>query len=212
MAHSCPFFIDVTIDSIIAAYEFHGYRLYTKGDYNINIFGIRCQQDIHSNAFNDLLGVLYRHNNCWQLIKADGTTDPGITSRRNPINEKGNAILQPGYYVKAFKLGYHKGQYRALVQNVNFRVWRDNDKDAELDFIGPADIGHFGINLHRANANWKSVEVNNWSAGCQVVADPNDYKAIIDVSEKSAKIYGNAFSYALFEEFPFFQEDQPRQL
>jgi len=186
------------IAAIVRAYREKNYKLYEHGDYNVNLFGIRNRDAIHSDTFNDKLGVLYMKDWDWRIIIADGTTDPGIDSRTNPVNKQGAAILPCGQYLRAFKLGKHKGQYNALVQNVPLPLYRDNNKDSKLDFVDLQEPAMCGINFHRASAVKKSTKVGNWSAGCQVVADPNDFNKIMEVINKSAEIYGSQFTYTLF--------------
>lgn len=195
--HSCPFYNQVTIDQMKKAYQKKNYPFYVNHDYNINLFGIRNTDDKDSNAFNDLIGLLYKQDDKWKLLKFDATTDPGIYYRQNPMCDKGCGAMIPGYYKGLFQLGYHKGQYRSLVQKGNVASYRDNNKDSKIDFVGK-DVGFFGCNLHRANEKYKSVQVDKWSAMCQVIADPADFASLLAVCEISAKAFGNSFSYALF--------------
>ena len=44
-------------------------------------------------------------------------------------NVKGTAILVPGQYRGAYKIGFHKGKYKALVQAKPVKLYIDNDKD-----------------------------------------------------------------------------------
>ena len=105
------------------------------------------------------------------------TTDPGITSMTKPVSYKGCAILVPGQYRSAWKLGYHKGKYEAIVQYKPVKVYRDNNKDAVYDF-NPKTVeeGTFGINIHKAGKH--STQVDNWSAGCQVLANKEDNELV----------------------------------
>jgi hypothetical protein len=51
-------------------------------------------------------------------------------------------------------------------------VYRDNNKNDVIDFVSQSlDTGVFGINLHHASATGESVQVDGWSAGCQVFAN-----------------------------------------
>ena len=186
------------IEKLFSAYERKGYRLYNSGDYNVNLFGVRNMGDLHSNGFNDLLGVLYILHGEFKLFVCAGTTDPGLTSRTKPINSHGTAILPCGQYPKAFKLGKHKGQYDALVQNRPLPLYRDNNKDGKVDLVNLFSPEMCGINFHRASAVRKSLQVDSWSAGCQVVADPKDFDEIMRILKESAKRYGPEFTYTLF--------------
>ena len=59
--------------------------------------------------------------------------------------------------------------------------------------------GIYGINIHRATSRegGKSVQVDKWSAGCQVIAANNDFKLLMEVVNKAAKVWGNSFTYTL---------------
>lgn len=197
---NAKWFNSVTVDKVIAAYRKLDYPLCVNGDYNLNIFGIRNEDDKDSNTFNDVIGLLYKVNGEWVLKKFDATTDPGTKARLNPINSKGCAILVPGYYKSAFRIGKHKGQYEALVQNTALPLYRDNNKDSKLDFVNAQDPEVAGINLHRATANagGKSTYVDMWSCGCQVVAANADFTELMKLVKQSSSIYGSTFSYALF--------------
>lgn len=202
----CPYFDKVTVESVTAAYARMNYPFFTKGNYNINLFGIR-NDDAEANTFNDLVGMLFKINDVWTLKKYNATTDPGLYYRLNPMNVAGTAILCSGYIPKAFKIGLHKG-IPALVQNVPFKVWRDNNKDKVLDWNENSDTasGMYAINMHRATSNkgGKSTLVDKWSAGCQVIAANNDMDEIMSIANTAAKTYGPVFSYALFTEKDFF--------
>jgi hypothetical protein len=73
-------------------------------------------------------------------------------------------------------VGLHKGQYEALKQKSNVKVFRDKNKDMIFD-MNPSTImeGVFGINLHRSNPKTESTYVENWSEGCQVFKRVKDF-------------------------------------
>lgn len=187
------------ISKLINLYTRLQYVLYKDGDYNVNLFGIRNSGDLHSNGFNDYLGVLYRLGGEWKIFVCMGTTDPGLTSRTVPVSTLGTAILPCGQYRKMFRLGKHKGKYEALVQNTPVPLFRDRNKDGKLDFTNLQPPAMCGINFHRANAKLTSKQVDSWSAGCQVVASPKDFDTIMTIIKESAKRYGSVFTYTLFD-------------
>lgn len=170
--------------------------------YDLNIFGIRTN-DNEANRFNDYLGVMYLADGQWNCFLFPGTTDPGTYWRENPMNVDGTAILVPGQYRGSHMVGEHKG-YPALQQKTPLKVYRDADKDNVLD-MDPTTIkeGMYGINIHRANKDQASVEVNKWSAGCQVLADPFQFEFLMALAKKSAAIHGNSFTYTLLTESDF---------
>lgn len=203
---SCLFLNMVTVSNTIAAYKRMNYPLFEKGNFNLNIFAIRANEQ-SANTFNDLIGILYKENDTWVLKRYAATTDPGLYYRENPINIEGTAILQDGYHKSAFRIGKHQGKYEALVQNRTLPLWRDNNKDDILDRMGETHNDLAGINIHRATAikNGVSKQVDKWSAGCQVIASNSDFNEFMFIVNQSAKIYGKTFSYALFTEQQFFQ-------
>ena len=58
----------------------------------------------------------------------------------------------------------------------------------------------FGINIHRSNEFWTRSTVDQYSAGCQVFNDPKEFNSFMNLIKKSAKIYGNCFTYTLVNE------------
>ncbi|HUX53943.1 MAG TPA: hypothetical protein VMV56_05995 [Williamwhitmania sp.] len=193
-----------TLDSIKSTMSKKGYRFFDGGDYNMNIIGVRSTNR-RPEYFDDEFYLIYRdeegrlNQHCFS-----GSTDPGIDSLKDPISSKGCAILMPGQYLGLWSLGFHKGQYEALVQVKPCKVFRDGNKDDVLDFY-PTSVeqGIFGINFHHANAALASLRVGRWSAGCQVVQDPKEFLFAIELFKKSAAAYGNSFSYTLLEENDF---------
>lgn len=202
---NASFFNKITLESVENAFKKNGYKYCTNGDYNLNIFGIRNQDDKDANTFNDVVGVTYKENGKWVLKKYDATTDPGFTGRLSPINSKGVAILVPGQHSGCWQLGLHQGKYRALVQRKPVPVYRDNNRDKKLDFDEKSiDVGMHGINIHRSSATGTSVRVDGWSQGCSVLANYLNFQEFISICDKSAKIYGNSFTYTLFTQSQFF--------
>ena len=113
-----------------------GYAYFNKGKYNLNIIGIRNAGNNVTNKFDDVIVVEYidmygiKSRNIFAA-----TTDPGITSMTKPVSYKGCAILVPGQYRSAWKLGYHKGKYEAIVQYKPVKVYRDNNGENKLPGI-----------------------------------------------------------------------------
>lgn len=191
----------VSISALLSAMALSKYTVF-EGELNLNIIGIRAS-NTKANTFNDLICVLYQQSGEWQLKQYKATTDAGVYWRKNPMNIDGTAVLVPGQHRSLWQLGYHQGKYRALVQNKPVLVLRDNDKNAELETdLTAAELqsGYFGINCHRASETQESKQVDKWSAGCQVLANPNNYDEFITLCEQSAKRYGPTFSYTLLEQ------------
>ena len=177
-----------------------GYTFFTKGVYNLNIIGIRHKGNNITNHFDDYIVVIYntdKEKNVKRIFQC--TTLPGKKAMEHPIQIKGTAILKEGQYRGAYKVGYHKGKYKALCQKKPLIVYRDNNKDQVYD-LSPISIdkGIFGINIHKAGDN--STLVDGWSYGCQVLAKSIDFNALMRLVDKSASIYGNSFTYTLINE------------
>ncbi len=85
-------------------------------------------------------------------------------------------------------------------------VYRDPDRDSDLDIQDAvSDTGFFGINIHRANESRASVQVDRWSAGCQVLQDPDHFAFLMQLCERQRQKFqsGDAFTYTLLEQLDF---------
>lgn len=177
-----------------------GYAFFTKGEYNLNIIGVRHKGAKVTNHFDDCLVVIYNTSNEKNVKRVfTCTTLPGKKAMEHPMQVKGTAILKEGQYRGAWKIGYHKGKYKALCQAKPVPVYRDGNKDDKFD-LNPISIdrGIFGINIHKAGDN--STLVDGWSYGCQVLAKSLDFNALMRLAERSASIFGNSFTYTLINE------------
>ena len=174
------------------------YAYFTEGSYNMNIIGVRAKTDkVVTNKFDDFIILEYKDEYekwCRQIYKA--TTDPGITWIKDPMDSKGCAMMVPGQYRGLWRIGMHKGKYKALVQNRPVSVYRDNNKDSVYDIeAATINTGVFGINLHHAGAD--SVQVDKWSAGCQVVARLRDFQQLMSIVSKQK---APSYTYTLIKE------------
>ena len=167
-------------------------------DYNLNIVGIRSKNQT-VNEFNDYIGAFYEtEDGKWRSKFWKATTDPGTYYLLNPMNVTGTAVLVPNQYRSSFKVGYHQGRYKALVQCKSVDVYRDNNRDSNLDFDRSSiERGMFGINIHRASTNTKRVD--KWSAGCQVFANLKDFNEFMQLVEASSRVWGSRFTYTLLD-------------
>ena len=169
--------------------------------YELNIAGVRSRQS-RPNKFDDFIHVFYkREDGDWLINSFPATTDPGIYWLRSPMNENGTAILCPGQYKDSHRIGVHRGKYQALVQQNTLQVYRDNNRDDVIDY-NPAKkySGIFGINIHRAAVKGITKQVDVHSAGCQVLADVEDFNLLMTLANRHKKLYGNSFTYTLLEE------------
>jgi len=167
--------------------------------YDLNLVGIRTN-DLNANTFNDHFVVMYLYEGRWCLFDLPCTTDPGLYWREHPMNVNGTAILKPGQYRSAYSIGEHKG-YPALVQRVELPVYRDDNHNPLLEpDESTVERGYFGINIHRASSKHASTQVDKWSAGCQVIADPYHFEFLMMLCRKSVALFSNAFTYTLLTE------------
>jgi len=187
-----------------------GYKYFTGNGgqfpYDVNIVGVRNSKTKNrvTNAFDDIMTISYMDENQeWQYHEYGCTTDPGMYyTEKQLLNKDGVAIVKPGQYRKSHILGLHQGKYEALVQRGRITVYRDQNMDDEYDLNeNDTQNGLFGINIHRATAKkgGKSIRVDKWSAGCQVIADNDDYNEFIDICNKAKNYWGNSFTYTLIE-------------
>lgn len=189
-----------------------GYKVFTNGDYNLNLFGIRSPETT-SGSYNDLLGCAYKVNGQWRVDYWAATTDPSIYYRENPMNVKGTTILVPGQYRGVYKVDLHAGKYLALCQRGGpVTVWRDANKDSVLDHDVPEDTGFFGVNIHASTSTPydetrdqdrdENSDVGVWSAGCQVHATATGFRAMMDLVDKQIETHPTweeSFTYTLLD-------------
>lgn len=187
----------LTYDGIKTKYESKGYKFFDKGDFNVNIFGFRLT--VSTNAWDDCIGIAYRENGVKKVVAYKASTDPGMYYLNHPMNSGGTAILKEGQYRGSHKIRLHAGRYEALGQCGWLKLFRDGDLDNEHDFDPESITDSFGdgINIHHGYNSWR-VEKN--SAGCQVIKMVSDFNEFMDICRNAAAIWGNKFSYTLFDE------------
>ncbi|GAB4372529.1 MAG: hypothetical protein Kow0042_15900 [Calditrichia bacterium] len=194
------------LEDTISVMERKGYKVFrNENGFDLNIVGIRTRE-LQANRFDDFMTVFYRMNGEWIFNVFKCTTDPGAYWLNNPerMSALGTAILKEGQYSRAHRLGKHRGQYAALVQNSPLTVIRDANRDSVLDLdSGREETGMFGINIHRASAKHESVQVDRWSAGCQVLCDPFQYEFFLKLCRQGREAFGNSFTYTLLNESDF---------
>ena len=185
--------------AITNALRLKTYEIYNK-PYQLNIIGIRSVDTV-PNRFDDEIHVFFKNNsNQWVHYIFPATTDPGTYWLKNPLNPQGTAILSQGQYQNSYQIGLHGGKYYALVQSKPVTVLRDYDRNAILDFNnGKTETGMFGINIHHASVNGTTKTVDNYSAGCQVFANINEFNLFMQLCERHKQLYGNSFTYTLID-------------
>ena len=179
-----------------------GYAFFEKGDYNINIVGVRNESG-RADVFDDFMNVIYKVNGEWVVDSYVITTEPGTSILRRPINSKGTAILVPDQYRSTYKIDIHGGKrkYTALCQRSGeVQVWRDGNKDGKPDYVGSKDKGFYGINIHRQWGSDEREYTGGVSAGCQVFQSSVDFYEFMETCNKAADKWGNSFTYTLINE------------
>ena len=197
-----------TREQIMNVVEGKGYKYFHDNNnksYDVNIIGIRNSKTNGrvTNAFDDLMTIAYKNaDGEWMYHEFPCTTDPGTHWVENILNPDGVAILKPGQYRGSHKLRLHQGKYLALGQKKPVKVYRDANLDGKYDLIEESvKEGIYGINIHRATSRsgGKSTRIDKWSAGCQVIADNDDWHEFLDICQAAREIHGNSFSYTLIE-------------
>ena len=184
------------------ALENKGYAFFERGDYNLNIVGVRNDSG-RPDIFDDCISLFYKVGGEWVWDSYVATTEPGTSILRRPlksVRHKGTAILVPGQYKSVYQVGIHGGKrkYTALVQRGGkVEVYRDNNRDAAADTDVVTEKGMFGINIHRHWGPDEREYTGGVSAGCQVFQSSVDFYEFMDTCNKSADVYGNSFTYTL---------------
>lgn len=184
-------------------FEQMGYAFFKKGDYNLNIIGIRSRSG-SAQTFDDNMLVVYKVKSKWCVECYEITTEPGTRILKRPLKEvahKGTAILVPDQYRGVYQIGWHgsksKGHVALCQRGGKVKVWRDNNRDEKPDYHGPADEGWYGINIHRHRGSSAQINTNGVSAGCQVFRSNTDFNAFMKTCESAKKKWGNNFTYTL---------------
>lgn len=196
----------MTYNEIKSLYLKNGYPFETK-PYFANMYGRRNADLKNVNQFNDIRGVAFTDDFCNEHnIEFKATTKPGLTSLiGEPMNKNGTFILMPGFWKDCWILGTHgvggNFPHKALIQRAGkvFRGWRDNNKDGKFDYSGTIYDDVTGLNDHTTRPH-EIVNVGAFSYACQVTRDDKEHFIKLAIAERHAELYGNLFSYALFQD------------
>jgi hypothetical protein len=196
---------------VLERIESLGFAVFDNGEYDLNLFGIRCKNRT-ANSFDDVIGCAYKDLSGWKVRYWPATTDPGtINGKLATKNPKGAAILAPGQYRGAYRIGLHGStKYAALVQTGGpVSVFRDDTGDNRLDFDkSTIESGYFGINIHASSMHpyrdEKTTElVKSWSEGCQVHATTSGFRDMMNLCHKQIETHPSwvSFTYTLLEQW-----------
>jgi hypothetical protein len=193
---------EIALTKIQQVFAEKKYAFFTKGNYNLNIIGVRSPIKV-ANSFDDTMLVIYKKYDKWVIKEYPITTDAGLYWLEHPMNKKGTALLVPNQYRSTYKIdGHGTTRYEALCQRLaSVEVYRDDNKDQILDFDDVTkEWGMFGINIHRSHPYHDRDTVDKYSAGCQVFQNIHDFKEFMTLCNTSSNLYGNSFTYTLLLE------------
>ena len=144
----------------------------------------------------------------YHIFKA--TTDPGQYWLDNPLHLQGTAFLKKGQYQNVYGIGLHRGAYPALVQRKEVTVIRNYKRKGLFKWFesGVEESGRFGINIHRARKQGTTKVIDDFSAGCLVFANAEDYNLFMNLTKEHQKRYGNSFTVTLVD----FRDERRRRL
>lgn len=159
----------------------------------VNIIGIEGyingkKNDDAPDRWNDTILLLtYQQSKPHILISCVGTTEPGRYYTINPLNKNGCARLQLGQQKKIWSVGRHRG-YEAMQQTGAATLVRDKNRNNFRDDAVTVETGN-GINLHTSKTTgWRgsfNSFIGQWSAGCVVVKDPNEFLQLMKLIKNS---------------------------
>lgn len=180
-----------------------------------NIIGIRTKLLV-PDTFNDLMAIIYKEDNIEKFKTYSVTTEPGIFYQKTLLNSEGCAIIEPGQWVDAYSIGFHKGYdgtrinpkteqpypaHRALVLTGHIMIKRDKDRDGIPGNSGTVMSGDgTGCDIHGAMRSSVTKTIGPWSAGCQVFGTWKDKEDFVDICEKYKTYTNNKFTYTLIKE------------
>jgi hypothetical protein len=195
-----------TIDKLVRFLKSKSYHVYdTVGLLNIvGMRGARKDGGTITNKFDDNLYVFYKNSSGnWELMLYTITTTPGFKPKTSTLPDK-VAILTPGQYVDQYKLGFHQGKSDHKCLKFATSVVNRNDNSTQYDYSAITSKGSFGINIHRSNPNGSAENVFNWSEGCIVFKNINQFKQFISLCENQESIANKGtFTFTLCRQSEF---------
>lgn len=189
---------NVIIEKIIRFVKSKGYKVYE--DIGVlNIVAMRSKDNgVVTNKFDDQVIVFFRNkNNNWDIVEYQMTTTPGFKPRTTTLPNK-VAILALGQYIDQYKIGYHQGKKEHKCLKYAKSIIHRNDDDRNYNYKSLKSEGSFGINIHRSSSVGSSESVNNWSEGCQVFKNVNQFKQFLSLCERQISLSKkDTFTYTL---------------
>lgn len=201
-------------------YKIFGYGL-SGSAYDMNLIAVSSDKPITDNTFNDSLCLLYKdksNSNDWVLDIFQCTTAPGLWEINNPsfpaAQKDGVCVIAEGQYPKSFILGHHglgNWKHEALIQIGGldyYRYKKEYGDPMEYREVGKRqNYQLFSTNIHRAATGTLTRTVDNWSAGCIVLADDRGpYHKFISLCKKQQAVgLGSVFTLTVLKESELWQ-------
>lgn len=165
--------------------------------------GVQSTEDTY-NHFDDKMYLFHFNGSSIRFVAVTScTTNAGATGihNYNRFNKKGVAVVKTNqWYYNLWTYGLHRGKMPALKQVAPILVYRDYNKNAKIEEIGPVYSGYYGINFHTAiygnAAGFFRRLIGGWSVGCQVLNNYDDYIKMLNLVK-----YQDRVSYVLLKEF-----------
>lgn len=192
------------VDKLVRFLQSKKYNVYDKIGV-LNIVGMRKKDDGKiTNKFDDDLCVFFKNSNGnWELMEYTITTTPGFKPKTSTLPDK-VAILTLGQYVDQYKLGFHHDRPDHKCLKYATSIVNRNDKPNQYNYSAITSKGAFGINIHRSSASGSSENVNNYSEGCQVFKNINQFKQFISLCEnQESNAKKSSFTYTLCKKSEF---------
>jgi hypothetical protein len=142
---------------------------------NYWLIAIRSTEDAF-NRFDDKF-YLFKGESFYHVWK--GTTNAG-TDLLNPTNPRGEAVLKSDeIYYDSHERRLHRGKVLAYCQRIPLPIYRDNDRDRNIEELGTPKLENVGINIHPASYQIGTTSerefIAGWSQGCLVFAIRSDF-------------------------------------
>jgi hypothetical protein len=163
---------------------------------NFWLLGVRSTEDAF-NRFDDKM-YLFKGEKFIKVWKV--TTNAG-KDLLDPTHPRGEAVLKSDeIYYDSHERRKHKNKVLAYCQRIDLPLFRDNNRNHNIEELGEPKMENTGINIHPASYQIGSkVEkefINGWSVGCQVFAIRADFDEMMRLTRKQPTI-----TYSLLKEF-----------
>lgn len=174
----------------------------------VTLIGVRKRGSYVSNKFDDFMVMYWNEDGKEQTRIYKITTEPGaiLQKKLSKYNQDGIAMMAEGQYVDMYIHGQHN-KYDALRQNKPAYFYRQKwpETGGKYTFDQTKKIfAAIGANIHRAAETYESTTIFNWSEGCQVFANPTEFKQFLDICKAFTKKYNQKnFTYTLVNEMDF---------